>query len=1262
MKSKCAWLLFIFFFLNNYCKAQVTITGSVAVNGTYATLDAAFAAITATASQAGADILLTITADLTEPSGNPLLYRNWNSLTIQPAGARTVTGNPGTELIGLSGTRYVTINGINSGGNSLLINCTGSAPAIRITGGASYNTIKNCTIRSNTNFAFGGVVTFGPSGGNNNNVLDNCDITPSSGTSAFNLVFSYISTGGVNRADTIRNCRLYNNFSATSNANGILLDPGNDSWVIENNDYWQSATRATTSGAPVYTAININGCLGDKFKINNNRIGGTSSSHTGYTIYGPNTQGPVFRGIVLNNVGPASAAYPSNSYVTNNTIRGIQVNSNRASTVKGNNVFVGIEVNNGATTDEAYITNNTIGSSGTDLIRIDATSTTTNQVPCIGIYQRSSKGNIIEYNNIGSVSIYTSGATKTTTFSAIYADALTNSNTSISYNNIGGSGIRTVYGLGRVYGIELANTNTSGTSYTVTHNSISNLSHTASSTNIIYPLAGINCVGGGDQATIAYNEISNISLTGNITSTQYYIAGIRAQSQTGGGAQPNRIYSNKIYSLSTAFNTNQYAGIIGISLLGDGTHYVYNNMINVGEGSSASQVNGVNQNGANTAYLYNNSIYVSGGLPSEDLSACVRKYSANCSITAINNIFRIDRNGYGLHFFNIPDAATYTANNNLFYTPGGNVARITGTTYPALANFRLGLPAGNTEGTGSKEAEITFTALPLLNTQDPDVINAGMNLLAATPLAIAEDIDGDARNACFDIGADEVYFYPGTPNRLTWTGSTDTKWCTPCNWDRGIAPDSLYTVFIEAGMPRYPVIDATHNCSVTLLPHADSVNIASGATLTINSSALEIYGQLNNNGTITNPGGSIAFASSIKDQQINSTTDLVFNNLYIKGLATRKYLNRNTTLNTFAHCAACDADLLLGTSNLTVNTAATGSLNSHIVTNGTGNLLMKNIAVAGRFFPIGPDEASYNPITIANGDGKDYTARVETGINPGGTANPLLGINRTWNMTASSTPAAAVDVTFSYYNTDVNGMVNPTANMYLGHYYTTPIPIWNIDQANRPVTPGTPNSVLFNISNWNASNPFVIGNMGFLLAHAQQVTLAATRQTNSCSLLWNVAGSGNVEKFELQRSADGILFNSISLVHPVGGSTNYRFTDMPVGNSTVFYRVKMTTTAGETIYSNIAVAQNRPAGNDMLVIYPSPARGKATVLIHADKSQNITYYIVDTQGRQLLSAGTSLVAGLNTISLNLHRLPAGDYFIKAGMGEGKIKTGRFVKQ
>lgn len=100
------------------------------------------------------DLVAEIRGDLTAETGANRLNQ-WTDdggpwmLTIQPAGGvtRTVSINVHTALINLNGADRVTIDGLNSGGNALVIRRTGIGQAtIRLVNGASNNTVRNCTV------------------------------------------------------------------------------------------------------------------------------------------------------------------------------------------------------------------------------------------------------------------------------------------------------------------------------------------------------------------------------------------------------------------------------------------------------------------------------------------------------------------------------------------------------------------------------------------------------------------------------------------------------------------------------------------------------------------------------------------------------------------------------------------------------------------------------------------------------------------------------------------------------------------------------------------------------------------------------------------------------------------------------------------------------------------------------------------------------------------------------------------------------------
>ena len=136
---------------------RVTATAGVTGPTFYATLKDAFDAINIGTHQGA--ITIDILCDTVETasavlnaSGGPSSY---TSVLIQPSGGapRSISGAivAGSPLINLNGADLVTIDGLNSGGNSLTIsNTTVSATAgtstIRFINGAQNNTVTNCSV------------------------------------------------------------------------------------------------------------------------------------------------------------------------------------------------------------------------------------------------------------------------------------------------------------------------------------------------------------------------------------------------------------------------------------------------------------------------------------------------------------------------------------------------------------------------------------------------------------------------------------------------------------------------------------------------------------------------------------------------------------------------------------------------------------------------------------------------------------------------------------------------------------------------------------------------------------------------------------------------------------------------------------------------------------------------------------------------------------------------------------------------------------
>ncbi len=96
-----------------------------------------------------------------------------------------------------------------------------------------------------------------------------------------------------------------------------------------------------------------------------------------------------------------------------------------------------------------------------------------------------------------------------------------------------------------------------------------------------------------------------------------------------------------------------------------------------------------------------------------------------------------------------------------------------------------------------------------------------------------------------------------TPCSINWTGTTNTDWATSTNWSTGYVPTSINSITIPSSVtaPHQPVIGSTTTAVVNSLSLSSNTS-----SLTLNSgSALNIYGNFTNSGTVTDNGGTTTF-------------------------------------------------------------------------------------------------------------------------------------------------------------------------------------------------------------------------------------------------------------------------------------------------------------------------------------------------------------------------------------------------------------------
>ncbi|MBL0050350.1 MAG: hypothetical protein IPP29_01905 [Bacteroidetes bacterium] len=443
------------------CSGVAGGTYSVGPTGTYLTLTAALAAV-----NAGITGPVILELQSTYTSGGetfPITFPSnsclgpINTLTIRPelgATALAITSANVTGTINFNGAKYVTIDG-RAGGfgvSQLTIANTnaGASYAANFVGDATNNAILYCTVTSRNNSATSGTITFGTGvvTGNDNNLLDNCNITDDgSGSFPLNGIFSAGTSAAIDNAfNTVSNCNISNYYSATLSSAGIFLSAtgtGNSNWSIITNRFFQTATRLYTAALASLSAITV--ATGSGYTITGNTIGfnsaagtlGTYTSMIGNTValtgtfptsYTTTGTANATRYIAINCAFTAAGMV---SNIQGNTVAGIALYTSSGATTT-NGILCGINVTSGNVNIGTTISN-TIGST-TGLGSLYAACTTTGGA-VVGIFVSSANTVVIQNNTYGAVDA--SGTTATLSGATTGIDVAGAGNFLISNNTIG---------------------------------------------------------------------------------------------------------------------------------------------------------------------------------------------------------------------------------------------------------------------------------------------------------------------------------------------------------------------------------------------------------------------------------------------------------------------------------------------------------------------------------------------------------------------------------------------------------------------------------------------------------------------------------------------------------------------------------------------------------------------------------------------------------------------------------------------------------
>jgi hypothetical protein len=150
-------------------------------------------------------------------------------------------------------------------------------------------------------------------------------------------------------------------------------------------------------------------------------------------------------------------------------------------------------------------------------------------------------------------------------------------------------------------------------------------------------------------------------------------------------------------------------------------------------------------------------------------------------------------------------------------------------------------------------------------------------------------------------------------------------------------------------------------------------------------------------------------------------------------------------------------------------------------------------------------------------------------------------------------------------------------------------------------------------------------------------------------LNWQTLDEKNTDRFDVERSCDGIHFELLQPINASGNSNtlvSYTTLDTKPCAGKNYYRLKQIDTDKRFEYSQVILVDDLALSSLSIVLFPNPASAVTTLRIYSVEDQQVEIRINDVFGKEIYSVSNPVSAGENRIEIDLSAFQSGNYHLE----------------